>query len=220
MIRPPPTLRFLTLALSLLSTPALAQDLPSPFDDGAGLLPGDPGPAEAPAPTPDPAAQIAGALTAFLLPGAPGRSREELAGDAAILGLLPSLEGTWAPAHLLFSDPDIFSDDRLAQACDRVGIHLQRTAERSFVLLRKGGSHRNAPPLPIRHDWIGASGFDRSVAEADLVAHLGLGDLAEVHPSLLAPPGLRGEVAMFHPSPDILVFVAPGEPPEILVRCP
>lgn len=206
--------------LALLSAPALAQDLPAPFDDGAGLHPGDPGPAEAPASRPDPQAQIADALAAFLLPGSPGRSREELAGDAAILALLPSLEGTWAPAHILFPDPDLFSDDRLAQACDRVGLRLERTAERSFVLLRQAGSNPDAPPLPIRHDWIGASGFDRSAAEADLVAHLGLADLDEVHASLLTPPGLRGEVAMFHPSPDILVFVAPGEPPEILARCP
>jgi hypothetical protein len=183
----------LGLALSLLAAPAVAQD---------------------------PAAQFADATRAFILPGTPSLGLTDLLSDTAVIATLPSLEGTWGPAYMLFPEPDSFEAERFAQACERTGMELEQTARRSFVITKIQERDGVSYPLHVRHAWISGNAFDRSVDEAELIAHYDLEAPGEPPMRVMSGRNLRGEVAMFHPSPDILVFVAPGELTEILVRCP
>ncbi|EYD78040.1 hypothetical protein Rumeso_00377 [Rubellimicrobium mesophilum DSM 19309] len=186
-------LRHALLTLFLATAPAMAQDL---------------------------ASQYAAAARAFTLPGAPSLGQADLLADAAVMALLPGLQGDWAPAGVLFTDPAGLDPAILRQACERTPSALVQTAPRSFELRRTSGRDGQAVTMAIRHDWIIGNTFDRSVDENEAMAYLGLDGLDEIRPGMLALPGLRGQVSLFNPSPDILVLVAPGGPPEILARCP
>jgi hypothetical protein len=185
--------RHVLLALLLTAAPAMAQDL---------------------------GGQYSAAARAFTLPGTPGYDMEGLQGDDAVMALLPTLVGTWADALGLFPGPDAFDPDLHAMACERTRIEIVQTAPRSFVLRRTGGSEAEPRTLTIRHDWIIGNSFDRSVDENEAIARFGLDAMPELPMGILQFPGLRGEVSMFHPSPDILVFSMPGGVPEIYARCP
>ena len=52
------------------------------------------------------------------------------------------------------------------------------------------------------------------------MAFLGLDAMPDPAGGMLRFDAMRGEVALFHPSPDVLVFVDPGATPEVHVRCP
>ncbi len=197
MQRLPHMLRTLVAALALLAGPALAQG-----DDTV-------------------AAQFADAARAFTLPGSRSLASTDLASDQAVLATLPSLEGRWLPAHILVPDPTGLDEDLLARHCGRLAaITLERTSNRGFVLIREAEHDGVSRALRIRHDWMIGNTFDRSVEEAEAMAYLGLGPQEEFPTGMLALPSMRGYVAMFHPSPDILVFASQGGGPEILVRCP
>ncbi len=163
--------------------------------------------------------QYAGAVRAFTLPTVPGFTTGALMEEDAIEALLPSLEGNWAPVLILFGDPANFGDELLVETCERVPMTLVPTALRSFEFRRSTERDGRTLTLAIRHDFLIGTTFDRSVDEAQALAFFNL-EQQEPAVGMLHFSGMRGEVSMFHPSPDILVFVAEGAPPEILARCP
>lgn len=186
-------LRPLLVALALTAAPAVAQDL---------------------------AGQYAAAARAFTLPGVASLGQSDLMEDDAVMAILPTIEGDWAAASVLFTDPFSVDASILQEACERTPSTLAQTAPRSFELRRSRSAGGQAISLSLRHDWVIGNTFDRSAAENEVIAYLGLDAMEEIPAGMLTLPGLRAEVQMFHPSADILVFAAPGQPPEILARCP
>ena len=79
----------LIFALALLAAPAVARDAPR-----------------------DPAAQFDAALAAFVLPTAEDLSIGGLMEEDAVEALLPSLEGDWVQALVLFPGRGAFDDAR------------------------------------------------------------------------------------------------------------
>ena len=185
--------RYALLALLLTAAPAVAQDL---------------------------AAQYAAAARAFTLPGAPSLSMGDLLEEDAVEALLPTVEGNWTPALTLFPDPANVDPELLAESCERIPSTLVQTAPHSFELRRSSERDGTAITMAIRHDWIVGNTFDRGVEEKEVSAFLGFDRLDDLSTGMMTLPGLRGQVVLFQPSPDILVFVSPGGPPEIFARCP
>lgn len=181
------------LLLALLATPALAQAR---------------------------AAQFESALSAFVLPTAEDLSLGGLQEEEAVEALLPTLTGDWTSAIALFPARGAFDDATVAASCDRTPTTLAITGPRSFELRRSSVRDGGTVTLAVRHDFLQGNAFDRGASEADLLAFMGLESMPDPSAGMLAFDALRADVAMFHPSPDILVFVAPGQAPEILVRCP
>ena len=97
--------------LALLAVPAMAQEAPL---------------AEA----------SAAARRAFALPGlAADDAPDPTAGEAAVVALLPKLEGTWLRGiDVVMPDPDGFDPGLLAQACANLGATLAVTGPRAFEL--------------------------------------------------------------------------------------
>lgn len=160
--------------------------------------------------------QYDAAVAAFVLPG-----QEE--GDAylyaeAMTALLPTLEGDWAPAWLLAQGGPIDAT-AIAEACDRpwVPTTLARTAPHSFEMQRPSGPE--GARVPVRFEYLIGNSFQRTLAEADVTAMLGFED-GRIENPLAFLDVARGEVLLFHPSPDILVIHAVGGPAEIYARCP
>lgn len=181
------------LALALAAAPALAQNLPG---------------------------QFAGAARAFTLPGVESLARGDQAEDEAIMALLPGLAGDWVALDVLFPDPLAFDPELLASACALNPATLTPVAARSFELRRT--TERDGVPisLGLRYDWVVGNGFDRGAPEDEIIAYLGFDGQDEVPPGLLIAPHLRGPAQVFHPSPDVLVIVAPHQAPEFWGRCP
>jgi hypothetical protein len=173
-----------------------------------------------PAAAQEPAQQFAAAAHAFFLPGTESLALSDAIKDGAILATLPDLEGGWMPATDLFRHAEGYSEGLLSDACGRIGWSLEQTAPRSFALRRTATRGGAAVSLAVRYDWMTGNTFDRGVDENDLLAFMDFDATGEVPAMHLLAANMRGHAMLFHPSPDILVIVAPGMPAEILMRCP
>lgn len=174
----------------------------------------------APALAQDVGAQYLAALDAFLLPTVPDLSIDSLAGDDAFESLLPSLEGDWIVASRLGPSRDALDPSMFDRACEVDALALVATAPHSFELRRSYEKDGETRSLAISHDFIMGNSFDRGVAQANMIDYLGLDSLPSHRPGAFNFFSMRGPVALFHPSPDVLVLVAPVAAPDILVRCP
>ncbi len=168
----------------------------------------------APAAAQDLPAQFGAAVGAFALPD---ESNDYEAAAAHIAELLPSLGGDWVAGHILFPGTDELDPELVAVACARLVLRLEPTSPHGFALswVRDG-----APTgLVVRHDYLGFRSFQRSADETAVRAYLGLPE-DMMNMNVFTSPAWRGEVQLYHPSPDILVLQPTGTGAEILVRCP
>lgn len=173
----------------------------------------------APAAAQDLAADYAAAARAFALPGVASLSNGDVLDDDAARALVPALAGTWAALFALAPEPGSFDPAELAQACaGPAAATIEPLGPRSFGLRRSRAD--TGASLVLRHEWVVANTFQRSVAEEEYLAFMGIADLEAAPPVMMAAPGVRGDVLVFHPSPDILVMQAPRGVVEIFGRCP
>lgn len=170
----------------------------------------------------------ADAAARFYLPGVVPGAFADWADEAAVVALLPTLEGTWLRgAQAVAGGAEPPAPDLLARACDQVGATLARTSPRSFEVRVPIGD--GADSYAERYDFVTGTTFLRSFDEAGYLRRL-LGDAAATPEGLARlPEGLvgrtlaqagRGEVMLFAPSPDLLVLVQMGRPPDLWMRCP
>jgi hypothetical protein len=163
----------------------------------------------------DLAADYAAAFTAFTLPGSSPHDPDAAA--AAIVALLPALQGDWVRGDLLAEDTADLDTGTLDHACDVVVDRLVITSPHGFDM-----QHTNAKgevSLHIRYDYIGQHNFQRWYDENEWLTRLGIEpDRSGMGHIYLNQA--RGEVAMFVPGPTILVLDDARGMTEIYVRCP
>ncbi|EYD76320.1 hypothetical protein Rumeso_02078 [Rubellimicrobium mesophilum DSM 19309] len=164
-------------------------------------------------------AQYLAAAQAFTLPGTLSLSQMDLLAADPIADLLPKLEGDWVPANGLYPDPNEEREGFLASNCERLAVTLTQTDPHGFEIRDSRQLEGETLTMAVRYDFLFGNSFDRSVREEEAVAFMEL-DESEVSVGQLNLAKLRGQVLLFHPSPDILVLATPQWPTEIYGRCP
>lgn len=173
----------------------------------------------APAAAQDLAADYAAAAAAFALPGAASLSNGDILDDDAARAMVPALAGIWVALFALSPEPEALDPALLAEACwGPAAVEIEPLGPRSFGLRRSRAD--TGASFVLRHDWVVGNTFQRSVLEEEYLAVLGLTDPEATPPLAMAAPGLRGDVLLYHPMPDILVMQAPRGILEIFGRCP
>ena len=176
-------------ALTVLSLPAHAQDI---------------------------AAEYANAYRAFSVMPDGGVGVEAAA--AAVVALLPTLEGEWVEAGILAGDTPFVDVDLIVRACERVRYNLVQTSQHGFTLNRLAG--QTGESMAVRHDYRAMNIFQRSVAENDFLNLLGIDPLSDQAARALSVSDSYGRVYLFHPSANILVMQLENGTTEIYARCP
>ena len=164
-------------------------------------------------------AQYLTAAQAFTLPGTLSLSQMDLLAADPVADLLPKLEGDWVPARDLYLNPNEEQENFLATYCERMAVTLVQTDPHGFEIYDSRQLEGVTVTMAIRYDFLFGNSFDRSVREEEAVAFMEL-DESEVSVGHLNLAKLRGQVLLFHPSPDILVLASPQWPIEIYGRCP
>ena len=168
-----------------------------------------------PAAAQDIAAEYAAAFAAFTLPGYAGRDPE--AALAAIEASLPGLQGNWVRADLLSDDTAVLDPAMLANACARHYEQLVHSSPHGFEMRRTNRDGKVL--LRVQYDFVGLNFFDRSYDEAEWLAYLGFDADQMAHASAYYGQP-RGEVILFVPGPNTMVFQETRGLTEIYTRCP
>jgi hypothetical protein len=171
----------------------------------------------APAAAQDLAQQYAAAHGTFLL------SSEGWDSDAAaqtMAALLPTLEGRWAEATVLSNGGPDLPAETMPSHCERNGRDLARTSPYGFEM--RGAYGDEGGVLVERFDYAGHNTFLASVDQAALLDRLGFGADSDRPPpsSVWFAGAAPGFVALFHPSPDVIVLQGERRPAQIWLRCP
>ncbi len=168
----------------------------------------------APAAAQDLSAQFGSAAATFAFPN---ESNDYEAAAAHVAAILPTLEGDWFAGHVLLAGSAPLDPDLVAETCATLVLRLEQTSDHGFAItwVRDG----DPSGLTVRHDYLGFRSFQRSAHENEIRDYLHLPE-DMLNMNVFTSPAWRGEVALYHPSPDILVLQATGTASEILVRCP
>ena len=76
---------------------------------------------------------------------------------AAVMTLLPTLEGEWAPASILAGDDPVVDADLIAQSCERHRYELVQTSQHGFTFNRL--ATQMGEGMAVRHDYMGMNIF-------------------------------------------------------------
>ncbi len=138
---------------------------------------------------------------------------------AAVSAMIPALAGNWTQIGQLAGGTGAYDDSLLAEHCRPLVWVLTPTSPWSFDLTATP-VREDAPRLTIRHDYAGWNLFQRSRDTTSWLERLGMTDESRLPHGIFVADGSQGRVRLFHPSPDILVFLPEVGPAEFLARCP
>ena len=172
-----------------------------------------------PAVAQDLADQLAQAARAFTCLGTESFDTRDRSDDDPFVAVVPELEGDWTMDAF---DPATGGLDpaRLAKGCQDPTTLVQtapRTLEFRPPRWRSDWLDLSAT---VRLDYVVSHTFDRSITEEDWIDASDAWDEENYIPYFFAAPLFRGEVYLFHPSLDVLVFFDPEGAPDLLARCP
>ncbi len=144
--------------------------------------------------------------------------------QAAMTELVPTLVGRWFPIGILLGAGGPVVDQTppefdSAPFCSRLVYDLVQIGPRSFSTLWHDLENPDSAQLTTLYTYSGMNQFVRYVDEAQMLAMLGFED--GIEPPGQTYLGLRhGDVLLYHPSPNIMVFVSALGQTEYLARCP
>ena len=146
-------------------------------------------------------------------------SRDALAQRQLIAQTLLDLSGNWFNASVVIENDPVLTPDVVAQVCDSRGKSvLTAPTPYQFVMTQ---TDNQGNTLSRHFDYVNSHFFQLRVDDLEFATYLRLTDKEELMAQQLSySAGRFGMIAMFHPSPDILVLQSAYGPPEIHVRCP
>jgi hypothetical protein len=149
----------------------------------------------------------------------PGAEMEISTAAAAMSAMIPGLAGNWVQIAQLAGNTGSYDELNLADHCRPLVWVLTPTSPWSFDLTATP-AREGAPRLTVHHDYGGWNLFHRSRDTTAWLERLGLTDQARLPVGLFLSDGSQGRVRLFHPSPDIIVFLPEVGPAEFFARCP
>lgn len=129
--------------------------------------------------------------------------------------ILDGLAGRWA-----FLPP---GTEELPEICDRVAFEVTVPSPYGFEM-RRVGKDDPAQIVDYRYVNVTSNWFDEQVDPQQQLRWLGLDEIGDDDPLAAARrnvlANINGRVAVWRPSPDILVIQKLNQPPQVYGRCP
>lgn len=141
---------------------------------------------------------------------------------AAIEALIPTLTGHWVRIDILAGGGITAPVEEfdMAMFCSRVVEDLVPDGPHGFRLTRLNLAQPENAVLETRYAYLGMQSFQRQVDETQMLAYFRFD--ADTPPpfGFYLSNGQNGRVRLYHPSPDLLVFVDERGLSEYRARCP